>query len=106
MRQDETNPYRHATLSELRQACNEAVGELEERSCRTREEREAFAGRRFLLLAVASLPHRSEAYQWLEPSLVLRSQRCGDIGTQDDEALARALQELEQLRKTPLSPIS
>ena len=54
MRHAETNPYREVTLSELARACNEAVGELEERRWRTGEEKEAFAGRlRFLLLAIA-----------------------------------------------------
>ena len=159
MRHSETNPFREATLPELARACNEAVGELEERRSRTREEKEAFACRlRFLLLAVALRfrahetipgspemalrgPHAtvpeaflgwyastsrmelqavrrltlwraadlvlgSRAYGWLEPGRVLWSQRRGYIGTQDDEALARALRELDELRRTSLSSLS
>lgn len=52
------NPYRDATLAELRTACTDAVRAIENRERRTPAERQAFAADlRFLLLAIALRLH-------------------------------------------------
>jgi hypothetical protein len=57
------------------------------------------AVRRLAPWRVADFVLGREAYAWLEPGWALWSQQRGYIGTQDDEALARALQALDELRR-------